>query len=273
MIERLAALARIDAVTTGALLDALPKLDLAAARRHAERFDRAELEQGTRGMLFNLLVALLQLPQALERHRQLGIEPVMSRRTFSDLAVWCLHHRKRAGQLGLTVEILDWSQHHLRGELLRVGALQFEPAPFRGPPGLVPPGTALLEIHIPADTRLSLDAFFASGREAIALFERLKPGLELRGFFGEAWLLDPQVLGLLPEHQELARLQKVATLFPGRIPEAKTIRRLFGPDATRADVVKRPRERLSALQRSVAQFLADPENALKAHGGLWLGRP
>jgi hypothetical protein len=232
---------RIDAVTSGAVLDG--------------RDDE---------LVRHLRTALEKVPAAVDRHRRLGIEPQMTRRTFSDLSVWCLHHRKRAGVLGITAEILDWSAHYLEGELLRVGTAQFEPSTR---------GVDLLEIHIPADTRLSVHDFFASAREAFVLFRRLKPGFDPKGIFGEAWLLDPQVLTFLPGHEELAKLQDVAILFPGSIPEQKTIRRLFGPRATRESVVALPREKLSGLQRSVADFLSNPAHTLRARGGLWMGEP
>ena len=215
-------------------------------------------------MLRNLRASLALVPEAIERHRRLGIDEAITRATLKDLSVWCLHHRKRAGLVGITSEIFDWSLHYLKGELLRVGAAQFEPSVS---------GIDLMEIHIPADTRLSVDEFFASAREAFALFRRIKPGFDPKGIFGEAWLLDPQVLAFLPDPTELSKLQQVAILFPGNISEEKTVRRLFGPNATRASVVAMSRDGLNDLQRALADFLSVPSNRLKAHGALWMGEP
>lgn len=279
-IEGLAAAASIDRVTTRTLLDFLARGDLGLAREVAEHFETEALlalgldeSLGNDAMLFYLLVALLQLPEGQARHRALGISDEISRQTFRDLGVWCLHFRKHARRFGVTLEILEWAQHYLRGELLRIGVLQFEPAEFPDDtPGLAR-GTPMLAIHIPADARLSIDAWYASGREAFPLFERLKPGFEPRGVFGHGWLLDPQVLALLPGHKELAGLHALATFYPIEQSEAGTIRRLFGPRATRESVTGAPREPMTQLQRAVADFLKVPGNELKGRGAYWLGRP
>src|SRR5262249_56607772 len=83
--------------------------------------------------LFYLLIALLEIPAAEDRHRACGIEPEISRATWSDLAVWCHNLRKREGRLGLTLETLAWAQQALTGHLFRVASLQFELKSFNGP--------------------------------------------------------------------------------------------------------------------------------------------
>lgn len=131
---------------------------------------------------------------------------------------------------------------------------------------LLVPGDPMLEMHIPADAQLTMAGFAESLRAGLRFFGAQKP----KGVFGEAWLLDPQVLALVPDHRALRALQQRAQLYPGKIPEAKTVRRLFGPSATRASVEALPREGLSALQRATAAFLDDPARALSAKGGFVL---
>ena len=84
------------------------------------------------------------------------------------------------------------------------------------------------------------------------------------------WLFDPQVRSLLPQASAMNDLRALCSLYPGRISEANTVQRIFGPSATRASVVALPRAGLSTLQRAVADFLSVPENALCARGGFIL---
>ena len=139
-VARLAAHARIDAKTTAALLALLPRIAahpvlegaaITASRRLVDGSmgpalsELAELLReetlGGEVTLFYLLVALLEIPIAEERHRTRGVNPAISRATWADLAAWCHYLRKREGRLGMTLEMLAWSQHALTGRLFRVG--------------------------------------------------------------------------------------------------------------------------------------------------------
>jgi hypothetical protein len=129
--------------------------------------------------------------------------------------------------------------------------------------------TPMLDMHIPADAALSLDAFQRATQEAFAFFAHHFKGASPQGLFGEAWLLDPQVAAMLPSHAGLAAIQSVCLLYPGSIPEEKTLRRIFGPFATRTSVLRSPSERpLNTLQRAVVSLLEDPSKHLCARGGL-----
>jgi len=310
----------------------------------------AERTLGPRAPLWHLLLALLEMVDGDARHARSGIDPSITSATWGDMGLWSAHFRERHATLGITLEVLDWSQRYLRGDLLRVGLLQWDLRSFAGcahgfrhrgtgqirwlaRPGVsfscggrrylerggpriavepdareavgttnadfveghpidtlagaadlnrldrlrrpdwdlvVSPETVMMEMHIPSDAGLDLREIVASARAAAALFQRLRPGVVPAGVFGEAWLLDPQVRALLPHHSQLAAFQTACALLPGQIPEAKTVRRLFGPDATRAKVVAAPRAAMSSLQRAAAGFLDDPAQVLCAAGGVLL---
>jgi hypothetical protein len=150
-VARLAAHARIDAKTTAALLDLVPHIVADPALEHAAlRVSRRLVDESpgalselatlpleaTLGVgitLFYLLVALLEIPAAEERHRARGVDPSISRATWADLALWCHHLRRREGRLGITMKVLAWSQQALTGRLFRVGTLQFQLEGFNGP--------------------------------------------------------------------------------------------------------------------------------------------
>lgn len=132
------------------------------------------------------------------------------------------------------------------------------------------PGAPILDMHIPADTLVSVRSAARSSREALSLFARLDPATRPAGVCGEGWLLDPQVAALLPRHAGLKGLQRACRLYPSKLPEAKTIRRLFGPDVDRSMLPSLRREPMNPLQRAVADLLASPENTLCARGGFLL---
>ena len=151
-VAELAARTRIDTRTTAALLAFVAGIaaDQAledAALRMSQRLVygppgptpseianlRLEAALGSRITLFYLLAALLAIPLAEERHRARGIDPSISRATWTDLAMWCHYLRRRDGRLGITREMLAWSQQGLNGRLFRVGSLQFELKGFTGP--------------------------------------------------------------------------------------------------------------------------------------------
>lgn len=261
-----------------------------------------------------LVLALGQLDAAVERHRARGVDETTSRRTLSDLGTWVRHFQVQLQSVTLTIEILDWAQRYLRGDLLRLGALQFEVRPFGGPiavyrrrstgaltvafqeeardadrvdprTGLrtgepfVPldddervldPSSPVLDMHIPAGTKLGLLEFAHAIRHARA-FHADKSSVAPVAACGEAWLLDPQMRTLLPKNAGLHALQAECLLYPSKLTEEKTIRRLFGPDVTRAMLPTLPREMMTSLHRAVVDLLADPAAKLSARGGaiLW----
>jgi hypothetical protein len=360
----LAARAGVDPDTTAAFLAFLPRLSdrpalvvtaehLIARLREAPRKE-AMAEVAAAGIepalgpdsgLFHLLLALLLLPSAEARHAARNVGEPVSRATFRDIGLWCRHFRG-FGELGLSLETLDWTHHYLRGDLYRIGPLQLELRDFTGPlfafrrratgeiralaepgalfcrggrslatdmapgdPGVLvaggsmdgpavtghpisasgavspdrvslpedewervlAPGTPMLEMHIPADARVTVSTFRSALAEAYPFFARLRPEVKPRGIFGEAWLLDPQIPMLVPRLAGISAIQSICTLYPARIPEAKTIRRFFGPHATRAAVIGAPRDDMNLLQKALAGLLSNPENSLCSRGGFLLG--
>jgi hypothetical protein len=82
--------------------------------------------------------------------------------------------------------------------------------------------------------------------------------------------MGPIARRLLPDHAGIADLQRVCELYPSTIPEEKTIRRFFGPEATRADVLRRPAAGTPSLLSRLAALLSDPAFALRAGGAVIL---
>jgi hypothetical protein len=260
-----------------------------------------------------LVLALSQIPAARARHVREAVPDEVSWATLSDLAIWVLHFELQTGAPGITVEILDWAQRYLRGDLFRIGALQCDLRPFGGPirvyrhqrdrslrptlldgreidprtgdpfddPSARPPiddawslvtdpSSPILDMHIPAGTKLGEREVAHAIRDGLAFFAARRPEVSPVGAAGEAWLLDPQMTFLLPKNAGLHAIQADCCLYRSVLLEAKTIRRLFGPDVTREMLPMLPRERMTSLLRSVVDHLADPKNTLRARGGLLL---
>ena len=127
-------------------------------------------------------------------------------------------------------------------------------------------GDPMLRMHVPASARVSFHEFAMSVGEALTLFAALRPDWAPKGIFGEGWIWDPQVRGFLPDASRLDDVRSVCALYPSRIREASTIRRLFGASATRASVVAAPRQGMTTMQRAIADFLLDEGHTLQARG-------
>jgi hypothetical protein len=134
------------------------------------------------------------------------------------------------------------------------------------------PGDPMLRMHVPANARVSFHEFASSVGDALTLFAALRPELAPKGIFGEGWIWDPQVREFLPDASRLDDVRSVCAMYPSRIREASTIRRLFGASATRASIAAAPRQGMTMLQRAIADFLADEGHTLQARGLFVLNR-
>jgi hypothetical protein len=289
--------------TAEALSLALAELpaDEAVKQVEAAKLDARLGVEAARTFYLWLLVG--QVPAAEKRRAAEGLDAAMTQATLVDLAVWARHFNKQVGTHGVTLEIVGWAQRYLRGGLLRVGAMQFEVIPFEGavrafrhrqsgvlssmtpdgralnpatgepgapishPPAewepILAPGMPVLDMHIPANTFVALGAMIRTVRQAFTVFAAKKPVAAA----GEAWLLDPQIKAMLPRNAGLLAIQGAISLYPSTLPEAATIRRLFGPEVSRSDLPRLPIESLNTLQRAVIEHLANPAASLRARGG------
>jgi glycosyltransferase involved in cell wall biosynthesis len=291
---------------SGALNTAPPSVAIAETRRRVSVSGLSPAEART----LYLLLALTQVPNARARHRAQGIDEDVSRATLADLALWSRQLLEQGGGHGISIDTLIWAQRYLRGELLQFGALQFDLRPFAAPMhvfrngkgelaaasldgraidmkrGVVEdraapsrdgtwelvlePGTPMLEMWIPGNSVVGLEDVAASLRAAYATFDRIAPETVPHGVYGESWRLDPAVIDAMPDDLGVRALQDVCSLYPSALSEAKTIRRLFGPDVDRARVVKLDRAPMDPMQRGIAKLLEDPSASLRARCGFVL---
>ncbi len=144
------------------------------------------------------------------------------------------------------------------------------PHPERDWQCIVEPGTPMLELWIPGNSLVTLPDIATGLRDAYATFRRLAPETVPVGVYGESWRLDPQVLDVLPLDLGIHALQSICALYPSALSESKTLRRLFGPDATRALVAAMDLGTLDPMRRAMVELLRKPDVTLRARCGLVL---
>lgn len=295
---------------------ALAEREPSAAIGEVKKADLEHLLGAPEARGLYLALALSQVPAAEARHAKQGVSPEVSRASLGDIGTWVAHFAAQTGAIGITLEILDWAQRYLRGDLYKIGALQFELRPFEGSIKVhrhlesrrlaltwledgadgrvidatsgeitslraprydkaeweiaLEPGTPAFDMHIPAGARIGVPEFAHAIRDAYVFFEKLRPDVVSAGACGEGWLLDPQLSELLPDNEGVHAIRRACCLYPSSLSEAKTIRRLFGPDVERSHLPYLPREGMTKLQQALLAFLADPAKTLRARGGLIL---
>ena len=118
------------------------------------------------------------------------------------------------------------------------------------------PGDPILDIHIPGDAPLDVDACGASLRRAAEVARRCYPEKGFFGFTCGSWLLDPLFERFLPETSNLIRFQRELYLYPILARNAG-LKWIFGESFATPEAVREaedlPRE--SRLQRAVAERL------------------
>ena len=120
---------------------------------------------------------------------------------------------------------------------------------------LKPEGT-VIDLHIPADGRMPLDACGDSMRRAVGFFARHFPERPAVAFWCRSWIFGPQLEQFLPPDSNLVRFLRQACLLP--VPSgAGSLWFIYLRDDI--DPANAPRE--NGFQAAVADFLAS--------GGVW----
>jgi glycosyltransferase involved in cell wall biosynthesis len=125
-------LARTTKELAGLLATAPPSVAITEVGR---RLDACSLSSGERRAL-RMVLAMMQVSDATARAQARGVSDAIIGATLSDLTIWSAHFERLyadhsdGAEGGLTLEILGWCQRFLRGELFRVGPLQFDLKPF-----------------------------------------------------------------------------------------------------------------------------------------------
>ncbi|EGX57688.1 hypothetical protein SZN_21581 [Streptomyces zinciresistens K42] len=235
----------------------------------------APVALGAAGRYFYVHLCLLALPSALERQRRLGIPAEVVAATFADVGAKLLTYRRAHGTGGFDRQ--RWVIRHFRGTLYRLGHLQFERTTLDaralgGPPGPGGPadGEQVLDVHIPADGRLTPDRCDQSLRAAPAFFARHFPGEPVRFAICSSWLLDGQLADHLPRDANILRFQRRFTRFGDRpAGDDDILEFVFHTPPGTADLNRLPRD--TTLRRAIVDHLRAGRHWRAPHG--WLRLP
>jgi glycosyltransferase involved in cell wall biosynthesis len=132
-----AELARETKELAGLLATAPPSVAIAEiGARTAQRTTLAMSDEDRNA--YHLLLGAMQISDARARTGARGVPDEVIDATLSDLAVWSQRFEELASSDGesfggLTLEVLSWCQRFLRGELVRLGPIQFDLRPFPAP--------------------------------------------------------------------------------------------------------------------------------------------
>lgn len=161
-----------------------------------------------------LRLLLSWVPMMQEQYQTLGIPEDIFQDNLKDFTIWCRHDVEQTGQPGFSH--WRWVARSLRLNIIRLGRLQYERTRLSEDLHLVdrmiPAGTPVLCVHIPAGEPLDPDAVLASFQQAKAFFPR---------YFGESyallhchtWLLSPALKELLPPASRILRFQEMFQLY------------------------------------------------------------
>lgn len=177
------------------------------------------------------------IPDALALGAARGIDEAITWATLDNIGVRVDGHRAETGRLGFDGAF--WLSQHVRGQIYRLGRLQFNVEALRWAPGPhdgFAAGDPLLGVHIPPGAPLTPEACDDSFARARPFFDRHVPGGPWRIASCGSWLLDPQLAGMLPPTSNIVRFQRRFTPVPDRAwpGDEDVLRFVFGNP--RADV-------------------------------------
>jgi hypothetical protein len=208
-----------------------------------------------------MLSLLVTAPDVTAYHTSRGIPAEISRATLADLGQQVWVHRQTYGEFGLHTH--DWLCWAWSGGLYWLGRLQFGLQFEQAAVGRAPDW--VLSVHIPRSgplTRESVDDSFAAATD---FFARYFPEYPTREFTCESWMLDPQLVTLVPE-SNLAAFQRrwhlSGDVQPGDPDVFFFVFNQRGP----VDVATLPKD--TALRRAIADGLAAGRHWSVAQGRL-----
>lgn len=161
-----------------------------------------------------------------DRWKAKGIPDTVYLDTMRDLTIWYQECLRRTGAPGL-VE-WEWLLHVLKGRLLRLGRLQYQPRSLEAPLTVgdttYPQGTPILAVHIPAGGHLDPDAVRTSFRQAQDWF---RDG-HYRGFHCHSWLLSSALEELLPAESNILQFRALFQVYAEDFSFRQAEERVFG---------------------------------------------
>lgn len=151
----------------------------------------------------NLLSFLFLCEGVAEHHRSLGIPEEITLDTLRDAVTWTVNWSCVKGELYLGE--LSWLSNHFSSRLFKLGRLQFcmGHAEEDVPKYNIKKGDNVLEVHIPAGDKLSMEECKLSFAKAHVFFKKHFPDFDFKYLTCHSWLLDSGLDKYLPENSNI----------------------------------------------------------------------
>ena len=151
----------------------------------------------------NLLAHLFYCEELEKTYKNRGIGEDVLLATLSDIVLWTNVWYEMKGELGL--DETAWLSRHFSGKLYRLGRLQFCLGRFENnyPAHGIKKDENVIEVHIPADGKLSFEECTASFTCARAFFARYFPNFSYRFYSCHSWLLDTSLKRFVGENSNV----------------------------------------------------------------------
>lgn len=201
-----------------------------------------------------LLVLKLYLrwaPEALRFYQEKGIPEELFWHNMHDFYLWSEDYRLKTGKHGVTEWY--WLSTAITPEVFRLGRLQYQifklhtDAPLKGT--ILPAGTEVLTVHIPAGEPLDPQAVLESMKRAPGFFKQYF-GKEFTVYHCESWLLSPVLLELMSPDSAIIKFQNLYQVY-ATDPFRQAEERVFG--FITDDPSLYPEK--TSLQRKMKQYL------------------
>lgn len=157
----------------------------------------------------NLLTYLYLCEKLSEEYKAKGIPEGILIDTLKDIVRWTETYTDINGRLYLGE--LHWLERHLSGQLYKVGRLQYCMAGAERdmPKYGLKKGDPIMEIHIPADGRLTIEECNESIEAAKDFFKKYFPEYDYQYFTCHSWLLDTKLKEVLPESSNILKFAQL----------------------------------------------------------------
>ncbi|QDP97811.1 hypothetical protein FOE78_19560 [Microlunatus elymi] len=213
--------------------------------------ERADRQWGV-GVL-PMLALLASAEEVAAFHAGRGIDPEISRASLADLGQQAWVHRRTFDAFGL--HTYGWMRVAWSGALYWLGRLQFNLTRWGADDG----GDWVISTHIPESGPLTPEAVADSFGRARIFFARHFGDYPTRLFHCNSWLLDPQLVEVLPGTSNMVRFQQLWQLRgEGHQADGDAIFFVF---RRRGEVDHESLPQDTTLQREIVAKLAD--------GGHW----
>lgn len=127
-------------------------------------------------------------------------------------------------------------------------------------------GDVVLDLHIPGDTPLTLDAIRDAMQRSESFFDHYYPGNPFNAWVCDSWLFSPQLRHMLPAESNIVRWQNECYLLPNDSGPDDFLNFVFG--ASSIDPATAPRD--TRLRRAALDHIARGMEPLRSGHALFL---